>query len=78
VEGIQLCGRDGKCVIPCQFGLRGGWLICHESANRSHGKSDRTEQVEVSCEYRLSHGYDIISLGHSIIRISDVTMTSSE
>jgi hypothetical protein len=22
-------------------------------------------QVEVSCECRLSHGYDIISLGHS-------------
>jgi hypothetical protein len=22
-------------------------------------------KVEVSCEYRLSHGYDIISLGHS-------------
>jgi hypothetical protein len=36
------------------------------------------EGVEVSCEYRLSHGYDIISLGHSTIRISDVTMTSSE
>jgi hypothetical protein len=34
--------------------------------------------VEVSCEYRLSHGYDIISLGHSTIHISDVTMTSSE
>jgi hypothetical protein len=34
-------------------------------------------RVEVSCEYRLSHGYDIISLGHSTIRISDVTMTSS-
>jgi hypothetical protein len=23
------------------------------------------KQVEVSCEYRLSHGYDIISLGNS-------------
>jgi hypothetical protein len=53
-------------------------LICHGSANRSHGKSDRTDKVEVSCEYRLSHGYDIISLGHSTICISDVTMTSSE
>jgi hypothetical protein len=52
--------------------------LCHESANRSHGKSNRTDQVEVSCEYRLSHGYDIISLGHSTIRISDVTMTSAE
>jgi hypothetical protein len=51
---------------------------CHGSANRSHGKSNRTDKVEVSCEYRLSHGYDIISLGHSTIRISDVTMTSSE
>jgi hypothetical protein len=35
-------------------------------------------QVEVSCEYGLSHGYDIISLGHSMIHISDVIMTSPE
>jgi hypothetical protein len=34
--------------------------------------------VEVSCEYRLSHGYDIISLGRSTIRTCNVIMTSSE
>jgi hypothetical protein len=34
--------------------------------------------VEVSCEYRLSHGYDIISLGRSTICMHDVIMTSLE
>jgi hypothetical protein len=34
--------------------------------------------VEVSCEYRLSHGYDIISLGQSTICMCDVIMTSLE
>jgi hypothetical protein len=34
--------------------------------------------VEVSCEYRLSHGYDIISLGQSTIHTCDVIMTSLE
>jgi hypothetical protein len=32
--------------------------------------------VEVSCEYRLSHDYDIISLGQSTICMCDVIMTS--
>jgi hypothetical protein len=34
--------------------------------------------VKVSCEYRLSHDYDIISLGQSTIHMYDVIMTSVE
>jgi hypothetical protein len=40
-------------------------LIVTEARIGATERAIERRQVEVSCECRLSHGYDIISLGHS-------------
>jgi hypothetical protein len=56
------------------------WVIHNVTVARIGATERAIEwlQVEVSCEYGLSHGYDIISLGQSTICTYDVIMTSVE
>jgi hypothetical protein len=92
VEFLVMMGKLGEDSARCLHEYCQGLLLpalgimemkrsCEDVTVARIGATERAIKrirVEVSCEYRLSHGYDIISLGHSTLRISDVTMTSSE
>jgi hypothetical protein len=76
----SVVNETGWRLIGPHAAAQSGWVCVGVTVARIGATERAIERigVEVSCEYGLSHGYDIISLGHSMIRISDVTMTSSE
>jgi hypothetical protein len=76
IAGNELSECDGECArmvgadtkdTTGNVDSRPGYDTNHVTEARI-GTTERAierKQVEVSCECRLSHGYDIISLGHS-------------